>query len=713
MKYFILLFLLVCFSQNGSAQYISKGDSVIATLDTYSDIEKIDTLISLAYFPLGNVAKARESIIFAQEAKVLALEHNELEKYAKALELEGIALGTFGKMTEGIDSVKKSMEIGERLENKLLIAQGYFSLGYLYKANDKLLEAIYSYKKSLNLFNQLQNKKSASVVSNLATACLHAGNYDEALTYYLQAEEIFKVNNDSIHLARIYSGLSMVYEDLGNYPKAFSYVVKAIDLQKEEGQEFSLSISFLSAGSIQKGLENYDSAFYFNQEALNISIALEDTVGIAFAKFNIASVYYNKNELDQSISHYLEAAKLLQDQKYTSKSIMCYTNLSICYLENSDSDNALNFANKALELSKQINNNRYFSSVYKTLYTIYLDRNEYKLALGFRDLQILYKDSLIDEQKVKEIAKIETNYEIKSRDSEISLLNKNKEIAQIKAQENQRVRYFLIVIAFLLLFIIAFIYNRFLAQKKNKLELSEANEQLKELNISKNKFFAIIAHDLRNPIAAFNNLTSALISNFKHLSEEQLLNYLNNLNKSSSKINGLLENLLQWALSQTEALSLEHKDFDLSKVIQKNIDLLAQNAKQKNISFSFNKPSGVVAYADQSTIDIVFRNIISNAIKFSENGGKISIETELTNEEIEIRIKDKGIGMSAGEIEMLFDITKDTASIGSSTEKGSGLGLLLCNEYIKKSNGEINVLSKINEGATVIIKLPRTQPKAA
>ncbi len=706
--------MLIVAAPPSSAQKISYTDSVIASLKAYTEIERIDTLISLAHFPVEESSKASECIIFAQEAKMLALEQGILGKYTKALELEGVALGTLGKKVEGIDSIKKSLATGERLKNDSLIADGYLSLGNLHLANDELPDAIFSYKKSLLLFNQLKNPIGRDLaINNLANAHYHSGNYDEALAYYLQAEEIYKKNNDPERLAKNYSDLSLLYKALENYPKALNYVVKAIGIQKEEDQKFDLSISYLSAGNIQRRLKNFDSAFYYNREALNISIMLKDTIGIAFAQYNIASVHYSKNELDQAITNYLKSVKIFQNQHYVSKSIACYNSLSICYRKSGEGDKALAFANKAHDLAKQINSIPLFEMVYETLYFTYLDLDEYKLALKFRNLQIAYKDSLIDEQKIKELAKIETNYKLKSRDTEIDLLNKNKEIAAIKMQESEQMKYFLLVIAVLLLFMIGFVYNRYLAQKKIKLELAKANAQLKELNISKNKFFAIIAHDLRNPIAAFNNLSNALIDNFKQLSEEQLLNYLSNLKKSSDQFSGLLENLLQWAISQTDTLNIDIKEFDLSNVIQNNIDLFAQNAQQKNISLSFDKPTEAIAYADPSSIDVVFRNIISNAIKFSKNGSKIQINTSLTVQNVEISIRDEGIGMTAQEIEMLFDITKDTAEIGISTEKGSGLGLLLSHEYIKKSNGEIYVSSKMNEGSTFVIKLPRAQYKAA
>ncbi len=713
----ILLFTLAIICNifiDANAQTAASADSIISSLVYLPTTEKIDTLLSLSHSPIRGNAMAKECILFAQKAKELALEWNLFDKYAKALELEGVALGALGKPIQAIDSVKKSIEISQNISNDTLMAEGYFSLGNLYEVNDNLPQAINFYKKAQSKFKLLKSHPlKNSVINNLANAYYHAGYYSESLTSHLQDITFNKQNKNEAKLAKGYGNLSLVYKALKNYQKASFYIQQAIETQKKLDLQFDLSISYLSAGSIQRKIKNYDSAFYFNKAALKISNTLKDTIGIAFAYFNIASVHFSKKENAKAIDNYYKAKDIFTDQNYTSKVLVCYNNLSLCYRETGDTKKALMFSQKAYELATDLNNIALLEMVTETVYLTYNELGDYRDALKFRDLNMAYKDSLLNQEKVKEIAKIEANYEIKSRDSEIALLNKNEEISSIKAEESEKIKYFLIIIAILLLFIIGYGYNRYLAQKKIKLALSEANGQLKELNISKNKFFAIIAHDLRNPIAAFNNLTNALVNNFKHLSKEQLLNYLSNLNKSSSQINGLLENLLQWALSQTETLNLDLKEFNLSRVIQKNIDLLAQNAAQKSISFSFSEGKETMAYADPSTIDIVFRNIIANAIKFSNIESKIDINTRLTGEFVEISIKDEGIGMTADEIEMLFDITKDTTKIGASTEKGSGLGLLLCSEYIKKSKGEILVKSIINIGSTFIIKLPRIEQKEA
>jgi signal transduction histidine kinase len=472
-------------------------------------------------------------------------------------------------------------------------------------------------------------------------------------------------------------------------------------------------MSYLSAGNIYRKLEKYDSAFYFNRAALEICAKHDDIVGVAFAHYNIASVHYSLKEYKLSIENYQKATEIFEEGNYVRNLSSCYNSISICYRKLGNNKIAMAYVKKSYTLAKKLDNISLLEDATGNLSNIYKSLGDFKQALIYRDLQMEYKDSLLNKQKLEAIAKVETDYEIKSRDSEITILNKNKELSELKIQEANRVKYSLLVIALLLIILLLIGYNRFLFQKKLKAQLAKKNAQLKDLNASKDKFFAIIAHDLSNPVAAFRNLSTALIENYKALSEEQLLDYLANLKKSSGYLVDLLDNLLQWALSQTKKLHLEFNEFDLSAVIQKNIDLLKQNADQKEISFKYDVNEEMVAYADKSTIDLVFRNIIANGIKFSPNGATIEITSKLTSLNVEVSIKDNGIGMTPEEVDMLFDITKDMTTLGNSTEKGSGLGLILSKEFIKKNGGEISVKSDPEKGSTFIISLPRTQLKAA
>ncbi len=317
-----------------------------------------------------------------------------------------------------------------------------------------------------------------------------------------------------------------------------------------------------------------------------------------------------------------------------------------------------------------------------------------------------YTDSLLNEQKLEAIASLETNFEIEQRDTEIELLSKNEELNTLALSQAKTKGILLTALSVLLLLILAVIYRNLKIKRKTEKELEEKNSQLKELNATKDKFFTIIAHDLRNPLSAFQSLSTGLYENFKKLPEGDLQHYLKNLKNSSEQLVNLLQNLLQWALSQTQNLKTSKESIDLSSLLQKSIGLLEESAAQKNILIRSEIISDSKAYGDSQTIDLVFRNLISNAIKFTNPGGEVVVKTIKKGNNIIISFRDTGIGMTEEDTKRLFSIVEDTSRIGKSKEKGTGLGLILCKEFINKNDGQINVTSKIGEGTTFNVVLP-------
>lgn len=252
-----------------------------------------------------------------------------------------------------------------------------------------------------------------------------------------------------------------------------------------------------------------------------------------------------------------------------------------------------------------------------------------------------------------------------------------------------------------------------LQQNRNDIELlqkqiNKINEELKELNATKDKFFSIIAHDLRSPIGSCISYLDLLNYN-KELSEQQRNDIYLNLNKYLKNTLSLLENLLLWAKSQKNLLNFELSDFDLYGLALENIEIFQNNLNQKNIQIINNIPEGIIVNVDYEMINTVVRNILSNAIKFTKSGGKIIIDYSANDEFCNLIIIDNGIGMEQTKIDTLFKIDKVASTPGTNGEMGSGLGLALCYEFIKKHNGKITIESKLNVGTKFIISIPNTR----
>lgn len=242
-------------------------------------------------------------------------------------------------------------------------------------------------------------------------------------------------------------------------------------------------------------------------------------------------------------------------------------------------------------------------------------------------------------------------------------------------------------------------------QKLNK-QLEESREELKILNSQKDVFFSIIAHDLKSPFTSLLGFTQYLIQEYDSLSKEEIREFTFNIDRSAKHVYNLLENLLQWSRIKTGRMEFAQIKIDMHDIASEVINLYQPNAIRKKIKLINRVPSKVIAFADNYMINTVFRNLIANAIKFTNANGSITISAEKQENFVNVRIQDTGIGIAEEDIEKLFKIDEHYSTTGTENEKGTGLGLILCKEFIEKHNGTIRVESKLNSGTSFIFTLP-------
>jgi len=242
-------------------------------------------------------------------------------------------------------------------------------------------------------------------------------------------------------------------------------------------------------------------------------------------------------------------------------------------------------------------------------------------------------------------------------------------------------------------------------------ELFSANNELLRLNATKDKFFSIIAHDLKNPFQGILSFSELLYHKYEEYNDADKKNFIKIICDSSKGAYGLLENLLEWSRSQTNKIKFDPRQINIYEIISETFNILAINANNKHITLINEGLSGVYAFADNNMITTVIRNLISNAIKFTPEGGKITINISEIENMIEIKISDTGIGMNEETVSKLFRIEQHITTTGTSGESGTGIGLIICKEFIDKNNGNIRVESKIGYGTSFFINIPLSENK--
>jgi signal transduction histidine kinase len=243
-------------------------------------------------------------------------------------------------------------------------------------------------------------------------------------------------------------------------------------------------------------------------------------------------------------------------------------------------------------------------------------------------------------------------------------------------------------------------------QKVVKNSLMESENRLRELNATKDKFFSIIAHDLRSPFYTIMGFCSILSEQVKAKDYEGVDEYAEIIQKSSQKAMDLLKNLLEWSISQTGRMVFNPENLDVYLLLHETIELLKDSARQKSISIELKSPQDIYFTADKAMLSSVLRNLLSNAIKFSRLNGSIILSVDLREDEILFAVSDNGIGMNDTERAKLFRIDEAHATKGTRKEEGTGLGLILCKEFVTKHGGNIWVESEPGNGSTFFFTLP-------
>ena len=241
--------------------------------------------------------------------------------------------------------------------------------------------------------------------------------------------------------------------------------------------------------------------------------------------------------------------------------------------------------------------------------------------------------------------------------------------------------------------------------KERTKEIEEKNNTLTSLNATKDKMFSIIAHDLKNPFNSILGFSEILESKFDEFDEDEKKKYIATISSSSQTVYKLLDNLLQWARSQTGNIIFNPREFILYNLIKSNVDLVKNLLSKKHILLNLDVKKNIKVYADKNMISTVIRNILSNAIKFTEKG-EINISAIKEDDLIKISVQDTGIGMTKEQQDSIFNIGDSKSTYGTRGETGTGLGLLICKDFVEKNEGSISVLSELNKGTTFNIYLP-------
>jgi two-component system, sensor histidine kinase and response regulator len=544
------------------------------------------------------------------------------------------------------------------------------------------------------------------------------GNYPEAIKYYLEALKLSEELNLEGLSGNIYMNIAIAYSERGNVNKAIEYFNRALHIAEKYG-EAATCASLINLADLYTKTGEYETAKMYATRALKISRNQTDSSNLAISLFNLSEVYRKTNHND-SARWYLKESALISTRIHDYHGVSyCLNSLAEIMVTEGKFREGIILANQSLVNLKRAENQELLMNSYHILYQCYSSLEDFEKALHYRNLEIALRDNVFSIEKEREANNLENQYNLERKELQIKLLEKDNNLQQQKIARESLVKTIFGVGAIVLALLAGYLiytnirvrnYNRIIKERNSfiqeqKKTIIHQKVDLERLNSVKDKIISIISHDFKSPLNTLRGFLQLL--KYDALSQEEKAQAIGRIERSLTVTLELIDNLLAWGTGQMGGPVLNTITFDLGKLVDENIQLIHHRAQTKKVNVVSNIPTPTFLFGDRDTINMVLRNLISNAIKFSRPNDSIFISAQDESHRIIISVKDTGVGMSREQLKSLFDGSLNASMDGTENEKGTGLGLVLCKELIQQHGGEIWLESTLDAGSTFYFSVPR------
>ncbi len=552
-------------------------------------------------------------------------------------------------------------------------------------------------KEALAIFEEISYKKGIGIINNsLGILEGRKGNYDSAATHFIAALKVYNEIGYTKGIILTYINLGNINENINNPNKALEYDNKALDMIKDTNEVYNRCILYNNMAIIYGKKGNLKLSLEYLQKALDKSDTGENLASYVYSLLNMGIVYSKFGDLDKALKMLNQVLLIAKEKGMTEEYAKILINIASITGEK-EPKKAILQMEEALVIAKKMGNKSMLEDIYLSLIEFNKQTGNYNKVASLLEDLMKYQDSTSGIEKTKAIANLQSVYELEQSNNKIKELKLEEQAHELK----KNVLIFVVIcLGFTILFILLYV------RKVNhlNLRLSLQEKQLKEANATKDRLFSIIGHDLRSPIGNITMILELLEAETQSKVDEEILNTLQVQAVASLET---LDKLLSWGKSQMEGERVVNEIFKPIDFIETNIRLLKINANRKHINVCNNVNPSLAIKGDKSHFDFIIRNLLSNAIKFTRTGGHLEIGSDenLKKGYVIYFIKDDGIGIQKEKLSQIF-VPFINNTEGTEKEPGTGIGLMLCKEFVLENKGEIWVESRENEGTTFYFSFP-------
>lgn len=639
--------------------------------------------------------------------------------------------GNIALMSGQYDEALKQYGIAEKYIDKNTEHENYASIlgnrGLVYSLLYKSDSALLYYNQALDIAKTYHlNKLIQKFTMDIGNIYNRKSDFINAIDYLSQAIGIAEMMKDTTALANMYFSYGLLYYQLMKYNKSLYYYRRVLQLNKTIANIDFRAKVFINIGQVYDNMQLWDSALFYYNQAINVALPFEKERIQVSAKLNIGNIFTSRKDYDSAIYYYNEVyqnADLINNPDIYAAVVV---NLGTAYFDNNNLKEARPFLIRSNRITDSLQMPEYKMKVLRQLIKLAKIDKNFKLALDYTEKYMVLYEQQNAESAAHQLAILEFDKEVarKQYDHEVLLKESEYKSQLISIQRNLLwLSIGALLIVGLLLYIalknrkkikhlhtdLSHQHEKLLhsniALEQQQEELKQQKEALNASNVAKDKFFSILAHDLKGPVSGINELLSILSMQWTDIEESEKLNLMKLLTNSSSKTLKLLEDMLLWGKASQGGLKATYEEFELLPLVNGIIQLYTSTTNQKQINIITNIPESYALNSDPNFVGHIVQNFINNAIKFSHPGSTVTVALLENGNRTKICVSDKGIGIPDEKIKHIFEADADFNRPGTQNEKSTGMGLMLCSEYARLLNASLSVRSVVNQGSTFCLEL--------
>ncbi len=606
--------------------------------------------------------------------------------------------GSFAK-TGNTDSssfyYNKAIAVAKNLRDSSATARLLVDKGKVHETAGNHSQSTGAYFEGLNISQRLNNKLYEGLCYlGLSNVSFRVANNEAAWEHGLAAMKRFESLHDTAHYIVASMLVGQIEISLGKLDDAEAIYTRMLGVAQKISDNALIADNLDHLGAIHSFRKECSKALAYHEKALRINTKINNQFNVVINNANIGEAYMRMGNYSKGRDFLIKSMDIGKKVNANSVLIFIYYTLGECFSLMGEKTVALENFKQSLELIRHQGEARERPYVYNLLSEHYERNHDAANALVYFKKSSLERDSLRIVSSSYAMEELKTKYEADKRENDLrSALVENSFKETKLAHSNQTINMLFVAIGTALIGLVITVVQT--------IRLYRGEKKLKLANATKDALLSIIGHDLRGPMRNIEQLTKLI----KGARGEEREDYFKMLERPVNATVNLLDDLLEWSRSARQQSISKKNSVNVNEAVNRSIELFREQADSKQIQVNVNVPKGVFVYVDLNHVLSILRNLISNAIKFTPKGGLITIDHKQDNGNVTINVKDTGLGIQPHHIKVILG-GRFFSTYGTNNEKGSGFGLMLCQEFVRLNNGSLNIESKVGQGSTISFTLP-------